>query len=112
ADFVDHSLPPDVPPNREGLKSLIASMRGAFPDLEYSIDDQIAEGDRLSQRLTGRGTMKGAFLGMAPTGRTAAWQEFHFHRFDANGLLAEHWDLTDSLSMLVQLGLGNAAVGP
>ena len=111
ADFVDHSLPPEVPPNREGLKSVIANMRAAFPDLEYSIEDQIAEGDKLAQRLTGRGTMKGPFLGMPATGKTAAWQEFHFHRFDADGLLIEHWDLTDSLAMLVQLGLGNGAVG-
>lgn len=90
---------------------MIASLRAAFPDLEYSIEDQIAEGDTLAQRLTGRGTMKGEFMGMAPTGKTAAWQEFHFHRFDANGLLIEHWDMTDSLGMLVQLGLGSGAAG-
>jgi predicted ester cyclase len=106
--FVDHALPPGMPPNRDGLKTMIASLRQAFPDLEYTIDDQIAEGDTLAQRLTGRGTMKGELMGMTPTGKSAAWQEMHFLRFDANGLLAEHWDLTDSLGMLVQLGLGSA----
>ena len=107
-DFVDHGLPPGVPPNREGLKSMIAALRVAFPDLEYTIEDQIAEGNKLAQRITGRGTMKGEFMGMQPTGKTAAWEEVHFHRFDANGQLVEHWDITDSLGMLIQLGLGRA----
>jgi predicted ester cyclase len=107
-NFVDHSLPPGVPPTRDGLKGAIAALRTAFPDLEYTIDDQIAEGNKLAQRLTGRGTMTGAFMGMPPTGKTAAWQEMHILDFDANGLLAEHWDVTDSLGMVVQLGLGNA----
>jgi predicted ester cyclase len=108
-DFVDHALPEDVPPNRDGLKSMIAAFRQAFPDLEYTIEDQVAEGDKLAQRLVGRGTLKGEFMGMAPTGRTAVWQEMHIHRFDTNGLLVEHWDITDSMGMLVQLGLGNPA---
>jgi steroid delta-isomerase-like uncharacterized protein len=107
-DFVDHALPPGVPANRGGLKSMIAALRTAFPDLEYTIEDQVAEGNKLAQRLTGRGTMRGKFMGMPPTGKTAAWEEMHFHRFDANGMLAEHWDITDSLAMLVQLGLGSA----
>jgi predicted ester cyclase len=101
-------LPPDAPPGREGLKTMVTALRQAFPDLEYSIDDQIAEGDKVAQRLTARGTLKGEFMGMQPTGKTASWQEFHWHRFDADGLLAEHWDITDSLAMLIQLGLGPA----
>lgn len=108
-DFVDHALPPDVPPNRHGLWSMITAFREAFPDLDYTIEDQIAEGDKVAQRLTGRGTMKGDFLGMAATGKTATWQEMHIHRFDEHGLLVEHWDVTDSLAMLAQLGLGNPA---
>ena len=107
-DFVDHALPPGVPPNRDGLKQVVAAMRSAFPDLEYTIEDQIAEGEKLAQRLSGRGTMKGEFMGMPPTGKSAAWQEMHILRFDTNGLLAEHWDISNSLGMLVQLGLGKA----
>jgi predicted ester cyclase len=103
ADFVDHSLPPDIPPNREGFKSMIPILRQAFPDLQYTIEDQIAEGDKVAQRITGRGTLKGEFMGMQPTGRTAVWQEMHWHRFNTDGLLVEHWDITDSLGMLTQL---------
>jgi steroid delta-isomerase-like uncharacterized protein len=109
ADFVDHALPPEVPPTREGLRSMIPLLRRAFPDLEYTIDDQIAEGDKVAQRLTVRGTLKGEFMGMQPTGKTAVWQEMHWHRFDASGLLAEHWDTTDSLGMMMQLGVGAAS---
>jgi len=102
-DFVDHALPPDVPPTRGGFKSMMAVLRRAFPDLQYTIDDQMAEGDLVVQRLTGRGTLKGEFMGMPATGKTAVWQEMHWHRFDASGRLAEHWDVTDSLAMLTQL---------
>ena len=102
-DFVDHALPPDVPSNREGLKTILQNMRLAFPEIEYTIDDQIAEGDTVVQRLTARGTLKGEFMGMQPTGKTAVWQEMHWHRFNADGKVAEHWDVTDSLAMLSQL---------
>jgi steroid delta-isomerase-like uncharacterized protein len=108
-DFVDHALPPEVPPTREGFRSMIPVLRQAFPDLEYTIQDQIAEGDRVAQRLTARGTLEGEFMGVQPTGRTAIWQEMHWHRFDANGLLVEHWDITDSLGMMLQLGVGPAS---
>ena len=102
-DFVDHALPPEIPPTRDGFRSMIPVLRQAFPDLEYTIEDQIAEGDKVAQRVTGRGTLKGEFMGMQPTGKSAVWQEMHWHRFNAAGLLVEHWDITDSLSMLTQL---------
>lgn len=107
-DFVDHALPPEMPPTREGIRSMIPVLRRAFPDLVYSIEDQIAEGDKVAQRLTARGTLKGEFMGMQPTGKTATWQEMHWHRFDAGGLLVEHWECSDSLSMMLQLGAGPA----
>lgn len=104
-DFVDHALPPGVPATREGFKMMIPALSAAFPDLQYTIEDQIAEGDKVAQRLKGRGTMKGEFMGMQPTGRTAEWQEIHIHHFNAQGKLVEHWDLTDEGAMMVQLGL-------
>ena len=65
-DFVNHALQPGVPPNREGTKALIAMLRGAFPDLHATVDDVIAEGDKVVQRTTAHGTMKGEFAGMPP----------------------------------------------
>lgn len=103
-DTIDHALPLGLPPGPEGYKLFLGAFRQAFPDLHYHIDDQIAEGDRVAQRSTGRGTMKGEFQGMPPTGKHATWSEIHIVRF-ANGKIAEHWSNVDQLGMLQQLGL-------
>ena len=105
-DYVDHTLPPDIPPTREGLRQVLGAMQTAFPDLSYTIEDEVAEGDLVAQRLIGKGTLQGEFMGMPPTGKSAVWQEMHLHRFDAAGKLAEHWGTNDDLGMLTQLGLG------
>jgi len=111
-NFVDHALPPDVPPNREGFRMMLPILHTAFPDLQYTIEDQLAEGDRVAQRLTARGSMQGEFMGMPPTGKTAVWQEIHWHHFDAEGRLLEHWQTSDDLGMLIQLGLAPNPTGP
>ncbi len=105
ADFVEHAAPPGVPQGRDSFRTMIPMLRSAFPDLEYSIEDQVAEGDRVAQRLVGHGTMRGSFMGMEPTGKRAEWQEMHIHRFDADGKLAEHWETSNELGMMAQLGL-------
>jgi steroid delta-isomerase-like uncharacterized protein len=104
-DYVDHSLPPDVPPNREGLRQVVEAMQRAFPDISYTIENEVAEGDLVAQRLLGKGTLRGEFMGMPATGKSAVWQEMHLHRFASDGKLAEHWGTSDDLSMLMQLGL-------
>ena len=106
-DFVDHTGPPGVPPNREGAKTFFAMLRSAFPDLHVTIDDQITEGDRVVLRTTSHGTMKGEFAGMPPSGKSATWAAVHILRF-ANGKTVEHWDVQDRLSMLQQLGFAEA----
>ena len=110
-DFVDHSAAPGVPPNREGAKTFFAMLRGAFPDLHVTIDDQIAEGDRVVQRTTTHGTMKGEFAGMPPSGKSATWASVDILRF-ANGSQVEHWGVQDQLSMLQQLGFAEAPGQP
>jgi predicted ester cyclase len=104
-EYVDHSLPPDVPPNREGLRQIIVAMKIAFPDLSYAIEHEVAEGHLVAQRLTGKGTLLGEFMGMQATGKSAVWQEMHLHRFNAAGKVVEHWGTNDDLGMLMQLGL-------
>ena len=103
-DFQDHAAPPGVPAGLEGLKMFMNGFRAAFPDLRYHLEDQIAEGDKLVQRYTVHGTMKGEFQGMPATGKHAMWSEIHISRF-ANGKAAEHWASVDQLGMLQQLGL-------
>jgi hypothetical protein len=69
-DYIDHDPPlPDLPPGREGVKRANALLRAAFPDTTHTIEDQIAEGDKVVTRLTGRGTFAGEILGIPPTDR-------------------------------------------
>src|SRR5215469_991741 len=69
ANYVDHfPAPPGFPTGVEGLKQYFTLFRQAFPDIHYTIDDTVAEGDKVVQRLTGSGTMKGEFLGIPATG--------------------------------------------
>lgn len=104
-NFIEHGAPGGAAQGRESFRQMIPMLRSAFPDLEYTIEDQIAEGDRVAQRLVGHGTMQGEFMGMAPTGKRAEWQEMHIHRFDPDGRLAEHWETSNELGMMAQLGL-------
>ena len=103
-NLVEHSLPPGMPPTRDGFTAFFTAFRAAFPDLHYHIDDEIAEGDKVVQRVTGHGTMKGEFQGMKATGKTGTWTEMHITRF-AGGKAAEHWGNVDQMGMLVSLGV-------
>ena len=104
SDFIEHAAPPGFPPGPAGLKTFVTALRAAFPDFTYKSDDVIAEGDKVVIRLTAHGTMKGAFMGMPATGKSATWSEIHIARM-ANGKVAEHWAEIDRLGMLQQLGV-------
>jgi predicted SnoaL-like aldol condensation-catalyzing enzyme len=71
ANYVEHGLPPGMPPGREGFKMFVTAYRTAFPDLKVKIEAEFGEGDLLAHRLMSTGTMKGEFSGMKPTARTA-----------------------------------------
>jgi predicted ester cyclase len=92
-----------MPPGREGVKLLIKSLRGAFPDFKIKIGLQVAEGDLVVQQATATGTMKGEFAGMPPSGKTATWEAIHITRIK-DGKIVEHWQVQDQLGMLQQLG--------
>lgn len=102
-DHVDHSLPPGMPPGREGVKALIGALRSAFPDMKITVERQIAEGDLVVQHITAAGTMKGDFAGMPASGKHASWEAIHISRF-IDGKVVEHWAVHDQLGMLQQLG--------
>jgi predicted ester cyclase len=105
ADYIEHfPSVPGLPTGIAGLKAFVTALREAFPDFRYTVEDEIAEGDTVVQRITGRGTMRGAFLGMPPTGKQATWTEIHIARA-AGGKLVEHWAAIDQLGMLQQLGV-------
>ena len=105
--YVDRNPFPGATSDREGFKQSLTKFRAAFPDLRYTIEDEIAVGDRLVHRLTGKGTQKGEFQGLQATGKQATWSEIHIGRI-ANGKVVEHWSTGDQLSMMQQLGLVSA----
>ncbi len=102
-DFVDHDVLPGTPPGLESTKEYLISLRRAFPDMRVTIEDMIAEGDRVAVRAIWRGTHVGEFMGMAPTNRHFTMSGMVFWRVH-NGKLAERWANLDRLSLLRQLG--------
>lgn len=102
-DFVDHEEMPGLPPTREGVKQAFAMFRNAFPDLQVTAEDMMAEGDKVVARITMTGTHQGEFMGLAPTGKKIAVSGIDIIRF-AGGKAVEHWGQTDTLSLMQQLG--------
>jgi steroid delta-isomerase-like uncharacterized protein len=102
-DLVEHEVFPGLEPNREGLKQFFRYFRSAFPDLHFQVDDIFTAGDKVVARVTIHGTHKGEFMGMAPTGKKISVPAFDILRF-AGGKIVEHWGLTDSMTMMQQLG--------
>ncbi len=102
-DFLDHTNPPGMQHGIDGHKAIVRLFRGVFPDMEWRIDDLIAEGDRVVARTTMRGTQRGDFFGIPPTGRRVEMSGIHILRI-ANGKIAEHWGSNDDLGLMRQLG--------
>ena len=103
-DFVEHEeLPAGIPSNREGVVQLTTMLRSAFPEFNATIDDIIAEGDKVVIRMTWRGTQEGEFLGIPPTGKSISIGVIDIIRM-ADGKAVEHWGQMDSMGMLQQLG--------
>jgi steroid delta-isomerase-like uncharacterized protein len=99
----DPQLPPGAPGGPHGLKAAVTMRRRAFPDDHHTIEDLIAEGDKVVARLTRTGTHQGTFLDLPPTGKHISTTSIHIFRF-ADGQLVEHWANRDDLGLLQQLG--------
>ena len=79
-------------------------LRTAFPDLRFTIEELVAEGDMVAGRLTMSGTHEGPLMGMPPTGRPVRQDHMHCVRFEG-GKAVEHWGVRDDLGMMRQLGV-------
>ena len=101
--FVEHQ-DGFVPPNAEGVKGAIVSLRAAAPDLKLTIEDILANGEKTWARITARGTHRGPFMGRPATGRSFAITVIDICRFE-DGKIVEHWGVADRLGMMAQLGL-------
>ena len=96
-------LPGSGPVGLHDLQAFALAWRGAFPDWSNTTDEMIAEGARVVERWTGRGTHQGEFQGIAPTGRQIAVSGVVFYRF-ASGKITEFRGLFDGLALMQQLG--------
>ncbi len=103
-EFVNHSAPPGVPSNCEGVKQLTAMFRRAFPDSYFTVEDMIAEGDKVVTRKTFHGTHEGELMGIPPSGRSVSMGIIDIVRV-SEGRVVEHWSMGDNLGLMQQLGV-------
>ncbi|MGH3064331.1 MAG: ester cyclase [Gaiellaceae bacterium] len=104
-DYVAH-IPgaPEPIRGKEGFRAFVTSYQTAFPEATITIDDQIAEGEQVVTRWTGRGTNTGELLGMPPTGKEITIRGITYGRI-VDGKAREAWIIWDTLAMMQQLGV-------
>lgn len=105
-NFVDHD-PVNPLPGLEGVRQVVGMYRGAFPDLHITVEDWVAEGDKVVTRFRAQGTHKGPLLGITPTEKQVTVTGIDMLGFE-HGKISEHWGNRDDLGMLQQLGAVSA----
>ena len=95
---------PGLPTGPEGSKQFVTVYRNAFPDVHFTIDDQLAEGDQVVTRWTGHGTHQGELAGIPATGKSSTVTGININRI-VNGKIAESWGIFDQFGMMQQLGV-------
>ena len=108
-DVVEQVPFPGQGPGVEGIKDVIRGMRTAFPDMHWSIDEQVSEGDKVVTRFEWIGTHHGEFLGVPATGRPVKVWGVVIDRLEG-GKIKETRLIMDSLGMMMQLGVVPVAV--
>ncbi len=103
-DFVELDPFPGQEQGREGLKQVLRMLFAAFPDLQWSIEELIAEGAKVVNRFTWRGTHRGEFLGIPPTGRQVTVKGVVIDRI-VEGKIADSRILMDIFGLMQQLGV-------
>jgi predicted ester cyclase len=103
-DYVGHfTRLPEPVRGIDGFRAMVDELFVAFPDLHMSIDDMIAQGDRVVSRVHLSGTHRGVLLGYAPTGLGIAASFVAIERY-ADGLCVEEWVYSDDLALARQIG--------
>jgi steroid delta-isomerase-like uncharacterized protein len=103
-DYVEHDPFPGQGNGRADLRARVELLVGAFNPLHFTIEDVIAEGDKVVVRWTNAGTDSGGFMGMPATGKDFGIAGIDIHLL-RDGRLAEHWHVVDQLAQMQQLGL-------
>ena len=101
--YVNHDLPAPAP-GPEGFKMVIGMFLAAFPDMRVTIEDELAEGNKVMTRGYFTGTHKGDFQGIPPTGKQIKVKYIDIWLVE-NDKLVENWVRLDELGMLQQLGV-------
>jgi len=119
-DYVEHAVAPfgQSEPGRvngpQHMRGVVAWLLGQFPDLKFTVEAMVAEGDVVAARLLGEGTNLGPITGgpvtIPPTGKRFASRSSHWFRID-DGKLAEQWATRDDLTAMLQMGLVRPAGG-
>ena len=105
-DYLGHdpTAEPEEIRGREGFKEQTIGYRSVFPDLRFTIDSLVAEGEEVVARWTARGTHRGSMTGEEPTGNAIEVTGFGSWRIE-NGLVAEHWGVFDVMRLLRGIGV-------
>ena len=101
-DIVLHEPDEDVR-GVEGLKQFVCMIRSAIPDLRITLEDDIAEGDKVVSRWRAQGTHQGELMGIAPTGNQVTITGITIHRIE-EGKIVEEWENWDALGLMQQIG--------
>jgi steroid delta-isomerase-like uncharacterized protein len=111
--FIDTNFSPDCiihdgftgqPSGREGVKWVVSVFRTVSPDLHITIEDIIAEADKVVMRWSASGTHHGEFMGVPPTGKKLTIEAIVINRINADKIV-EHWAKRDDLGLMQQLGI-------
>jgi steroid delta-isomerase-like uncharacterized protein len=100
--FVEHEVTPEGPGGRAGLHQLFQALHAAFADFSMTVEDMVAEGDKVFVLATMSGIQRAEFMGIPSSGRPMAVPVADVMRFE-NGRVVEHWGVTDSGMLMQQL---------
>lgn len=104
ANYLNHNAVPGETPGRTGLTQFITYLRSAFRDLNFTLEDQVAEGDKVVTRWNATGIHQGEFAGVPATGKPVVITAINIHRV-VDGQIQEGWLNWDALGLLQQLGV-------
>jgi len=102
--YINNNAMPGEKPGREGLKGFVSYLRSAIPDLQFTFEQQLAEGDKVVTRWVASGTHLGEFIGIPATGKSLSVSGTNIHRV-SGGEIQEAWQDWDALGMMQQLGV-------
>ncbi len=103
-NYYQHEAGPEMATSREGMQQFAAMYLTAFPDLSFTIDDLVAEGDKVTWRFVATGTNEGSLMGAPASGKVAKVAGIIIFRLE-NSRIAEGWLSMDVLGLLQQVGI-------